>query len=47
VPVPLVFHPALVTVITMSPLCAVIMNVLINPAVPAAKVPVLAVTVAK
>ena len=47
VPVPLDFQPALVTVITMSPESATIMNVLINPAVPAANVAVLGPVVVK
>ena len=47
VPVPLAFHPAFDTVITISPPSATIINVLIRPAVPAANVAVLAVDVVK
>ena len=47
VPVPDVFHPALVTVITISPPSATIINVLINQALPAANVAVLAPVVVK
>jgi hypothetical protein len=47
VPVPLDFHPALVTVITMSPPSATIINVLICPVLPAANVAVLAADVVK
>jgi hypothetical protein len=47
VPVPDDFHPALVTVITISPPSATIINVFIWPVVPAANVAVLAVDVVK
>jgi hypothetical protein len=47
VPVPLDFHPALVTVITMSPESAYMANTLICPGYPAAKVAVSAAAVEK
>ena len=47
VPVPLDFHPALVTVITMSPPSPYMANVLICPFVPAANVAVSAAAVVK
>ena len=47
VPDPDVFHPALATVITMSPDCSYMTNVLICPLAPAAKVAVSLVTVLK
>ena len=47
VPVPLDFHPALATVITMLPLALTIANILTSPPTPAANVAVDAVTVLK
>ena len=47
VPVPLDFHPALVTVRTISPPSLTIINVLICPVVPAANVDVSALAVVK
>jgi hypothetical protein len=47
VPVPEVFHPAFVTVITMLPLVAFIINVFICPSSPAANVAVSAALVVK
>ena len=47
VPVPEVFQPALVTVITISPPSATIIKVFMRPAVPAARVAVHAPEVEK